>query len=668
MFESSVLKKFCIFSFFQIIGLSLFGGALDLSAQSPSDEWRRGGFDAMVAEPGQASSILSNPAGIKTKEERYRIRADRTKPGKKSEWIAEIVSADMFLSAEIWALLDTPSLIPYKLTSTFSLVPGLAKLAQGKTLSTDGESCEACAVVKVLQDLEPESYRKLTTGTGLPADPKELAVADLEKMNTVSRALVGRNLKNNPETVPTAIADVLVGQFLNNVRGWSFEHYSRTLSLSHVNDKNPVAWGFYFGLEQKAAFYSDKESIPLSLNLAEGLDMKTTVPIGFQLYVLAPLRFAFATDFGEAIPGFTFGLGLKFVPYVGVNQTTLGNFISRAISPSGFEVDDTLLTNALISSGGLNLGLDFGVQYHFGAISPKLEFLHTGLKISDLLGINVPFSDLPGLKDIFGDNGDQFRYAIDFDWGIYAEHQFPKYLQIFGGFELIQLRGLIPGGQSPYSALLEPIDHLRFLLGVGLFDNVLRLTAQYYNSYLSPGIMFNLGSLQLQAAFNIDVQALESIGLELALRFRGPHDGFNKRTPYRTYGRRTSKLPKPAREFQDLAIPTKEFKNTAIELSVIKNSAEPIVEAIEGVVVEANEEAALESTETLLVARAERIAETPGNKITANEMAPESKVTPKVTPEVITMGANVWVFVWFILLMIVSSSIIVYKLRRYLLY
>ncbi|MEM9424222.1 MAG: hypothetical protein AAF975_05485, partial [Spirochaetota bacterium] len=51
---------------FQRFSLALlvlwFVGSANLFAQAPTDEWRRGGLDAMVAEPGQASSILSNPA------------------------------------------------------------------------------------------------------------------------------------------------------------------------------------------------------------------------------------------------------------------------------------------------------------------------------------------------------------------------------------------------------------------------------------------------------------------------------------------------------------------------------------------------------------------------------------------------------------------------------
>ena len=65
-------------------------------AQAPTDEWRRGGLDAMVAEPGQANSLLSNPAGIKTNEERHRIFEEKDGPGKKYEWIIEFVSADYF--------------------------------------------------------------------------------------------------------------------------------------------------------------------------------------------------------------------------------------------------------------------------------------------------------------------------------------------------------------------------------------------------------------------------------------------------------------------------------------------------------------------------------------------------------------------------------------------
>ncbi|MEM9423533.1 MAG: hypothetical protein AAF975_01935, partial [Spirochaetota bacterium] len=112
-----------------------------------------------------------------------------------------------------------------------------------------------------------------------------------------------------------------------------------------------------------------------------------------------------------------------------------------------------------------------------------------------------------------------------------------------------QLRGLFPDGRSPYSALFEPLDHLRLLAGVGLFNNTLRIIAQYYNSNFSPAIMLNLGPFQFHAALNLSTSKVSGAwGLEITFRFRSPHDGFNKQTPYQTFARRANEKRKTVTE------------------------------------------------------------------------------------------------------------------------
>ena len=532
--DSLINKRLC----YQLVSLLfILGTAFNhLFAQAPTDEWRRGGLDAMVAEPGQASSILSNPAGIKTKEERHSIFESKENAGKKHEWITEVIAADFFLTGETWDLLIDPTTGIRKISSRFGDLADLSRLLRGQQVRSTG-------VVKTLQEITTPTYKTLVEGTGLPTDPTQLTSSDLAKMAQVDKDQLAKNLLD-VDGLSSSLANAFTKKSLDILGNLGLEHYSRIFSLSHVNDRKPLAWGFYFGFEQKVLVRTNLESanMPLNLkirnpNINRDIKLKVNVPIALQAYLVTPIRVAFAHDFGEALPGFTFGLGLKFNPYLGMNQESLGSIFSQIIesqtASSGKFDSQEMLSNVFGSTAGLNFGLDFGVQYHFGAILPQLEFLHAGLKISDLIGFNVPF---PGnFNDGSWGEHQKVRYALDFDWGIYAEHQFHKIAQVFGGFEIIQLRGLFPGGQSPYSALLEPVDHLRFLVGIGLFDNVLRLTLQYYNSNFSPGIMLNLGAFQLQTAVNVNSSAEGSWGLEASIRFRSPHNGFNKRTPYKTY-------------------------------------------------------------------------------------------------------------------------------------
>ena len=537
-------------------------------AQAPNDEWRRGSFDAMVAEPGQAASILSNPAGIKTKEQRYRRGDDKTKPGRKYDWIAEIASIDSTLSIDTWSLLEAPLSIPYRFSSVFSLLPGLFNILEGKWIQDGDSSFTRTGVLTLVRGLSPSVYQEVIKGTSLPKNRDILTMYHIKYLDDISKGNLESNTDKNFSNVLNDTTAFLQKEYLRQVRPINFKHYSRIAAFSYTNDENPLAWGFYFGLEQNASFRSYTESVSMSLSAElKGKQATVQVPVGFQAYLVAPLRVALATDFEEAIPGFTFGLGLKAVPFLGFNQTTWSNTITRSLLSGNLELGSELLINSFTSSGGLNLGLDFGVQYHFGSLLPELSFLHTGLKISDLLGFNIPFENSK-------QNGDSFRYALDVDWGIYAEHQFSKNVQVFGGFEIIQLRGLIPGQQNPYSALFNPVDHLRFQLGVSLFDNTVRFNLQHYNGNFSPGLMFNLGPLQLQSALNLKIED-GSWGFNLGLRFRFPHDGFNKRIPYKTYPKR-----KVNEKEQDNSTQQEELKD---ELKNIKQKIEELENTLDNI-------------------------------------------------------------------------------------
>ncbi|MEM9424960.1 MAG: hypothetical protein AAF975_09275, partial [Spirochaetota bacterium] len=255
---------------------------------------------------------------------------------------------------------------------------------------------------------------------------------------------------------------------------------------------------------------------------------------------------------------------------------------------------------------------------HFGAIMPQLSFLHTGLKISDLIGFNVPFSN----------KGEKVRYALDFDWGVYAEHQFPKYLRVFGGLELIQIRGLFPKGQSPYSALFEPIDHLRLLAGIGLFNNTLQFVMQYYNSNFSPSLMFNLGPFQLNAALNLSTSsATKAWGAEFTIRFRGPHDGFNKRTPYKTYSQWAAEKADQSKA-QDKAQDKAQGKDAE---SVKETSEETVLEAEQ--TAEASDQKNSETTAASTEASAEEATEIPASDAPSEENAGEGNAAPEAPVE-----------------------------------
>ena len=498
------------------LGVIIFALALPIFAQAPTDEWRRGGLDAMVAEPGQANSLLSNPAGIKTNEERHKVSEDKDDPGKKYEWIIEMVSLDFFLTGHILDLIKDPS--KSGIQSQLGLINETSDIIGGSV----GARQKSLDLIK---GLGKDFYNKLISDTRLAGiNLENLSLEDLRNLTEDDKNQLQKNLKDT-DGLLNQLTNSFIKLVVDQNRNIGFEHYSRTLSFAHVNDKRPLAWGFYLGLEQKLALQNGVQSVGVPLELKiEGLKLKTQLPIGFQLYLVVPLRLAFAHNFGEALPGFTFGLGFKAVPYFGMNQNGLGNLIS---SLQG-KADILELGKNLFGLSGINIGFDLGIQFHFGSILPQLEFLHMGLKISDILGFNVPF----------GKNGDDLRYAVDFDLGIYAEYQLWRFLQVFGGLEVIQLRGLFAGGQSPYSALFDGLDHLRLLGGVGLFQNILRFTFQYYNRTFSPGLLLSIGKSQIHVAFNINSRVEGSLGAEFSIRSQAPRDGFNKKTPYKTYVQR----------------------------------------------------------------------------------------------------------------------------------
>ena len=98
--------------------------------------------------------------------------------------------------------------------------------------------------------------------------------------------------------------------------GW--KSFSRLFGFSYINDKGSVAWSLYFGFEQsiavKLGVANKNIKVPMSFEIDQ-IRLRTDLPMGIKFYLLAPFRFALSTDFGEALPGFTFGLGFKFLPY-----------------------------------------------------------------------------------------------------------------------------------------------------------------------------------------------------------------------------------------------------------------------------------------------------------------------------------------------------------------
>ncbi|MEM9424259.1 MAG: hypothetical protein AAF975_05670, partial [Spirochaetota bacterium] len=96
-------------TFRPVLWFGFCGASFVLQAQAPTDHWRRGGLEPMVARPAGAASILVNPAGIQTKEERHPKNEERKLPGQKTDWIFEVVSVDMLLSSDAWNILMNPA-------------------------------------------------------------------------------------------------------------------------------------------------------------------------------------------------------------------------------------------------------------------------------------------------------------------------------------------------------------------------------------------------------------------------------------------------------------------------------------------------------------------------------------------------------------------------------
>lgn len=479
-----------------ILSLTLFIALLKpLSAQAPNDDWRRGAMDAMVAEPGLAGSLFTNPAGMKRSPYQNRSTAE-------SQWIFDALATDFFLTGDTWEAIINPNNFIDSYQSQFDSIENFIKLLDGN------EAIATTDNAKTINDLVLNYYQELIVGTGLPENAQDLDVEDLKAMNEDQRKKLSENIRDK-ENLKDALLDTFTENFFEDQRNLGLEQYLRLLSLTYADDRNPLAWGFYVGIEEKAVLRRNLLSTGMPLQFTvKDIDINTTLPIGVQLYVLTPIRLAFAHDFGGALPGFTFGIGLKLVPYLGINHVALGNLITASIEKNDLDVSK-VLTNAAMSLGGMNLGLDFGLQYQFAAIMPQLEFLYAGLKISDLIGFNIPFDT----------TNNELRYAIDFDLGIYADYEFSQNFSVFGGVEIIQLRGMFPGGQSPYSALFEPIDHLRLLTGMRLINNIFNISAQYYNSTFSPAIIFDIEGFQIRTALNLHTVNKGTWGLGFGLRY-----------------------------------------------------------------------------------------------------------------------------------------------------
>ena len=486
------------------------GGILDIFAQAPTDEWRRPGMDAMVAEPGQVASLLPNPAGLVNSKERRR----RNTEAPVRETLTELVSLGFLSDVAFWELIfdkdkrERAGEVRLGVLSSFSLLLG-------------GSLEDSDATLKLFQNLDRGSYEKIVRNTTALSrrTPASVRLRDIQAEGGDATE-IQNNLQRDPALVSAlsaAMQDVLFEGLENT--GW--KSFSRLFGFSYSKDSSALSWGFYFGFEQsiavKMGVANKKVKVPMMFEI-DRIRLRTDLPMGLKFYLLAPFRFVLATDFGEAVPGLAFGLGFKFVPYNGFNHYSFGNYLSRNMDASGLELDENAFGALLYRYSGLNLGLDFGVQYHFGAISPKVEFLHLGLKVSDLAGLNIPLRT----------GGDVLRYALDFDFGVYAEHTFRKNFQLFGGAELIQLRGMI-FDPSPFSSLYEPIDHLRVLIGIAVLDNLLRFTLQYYNSNLTFAAQLHAGIFQFGLGVSVNPAVPRSWGAEFTLRFRLPRDGFNRR-------------------------------------------------------------------------------------------------------------------------------------------
>ncbi|MEM9424357.1 MAG: hypothetical protein AAF975_06190, partial [Spirochaetota bacterium] len=268
----------------------LFCGA-SLFAQAPTDHWRRGGLEPMVAQPAGAASILVNPAGIQTKEERHPKNEERKLPGKKTDWIFEVVSADMLLSNDAWKLLMNPAGIIDKFTSALGYLTAMRggvlnppntgeaqsevqrNIARQISPNLDGGDTleeNRRKAVKIIKGLGQETYAKLKALGGgvrlqeLPQDVNDLTADHLKNLSEGSRRFIRLMLKTykwRPET--RDLPQKLAASMARNIAGdigvddLFLRQYLRLLELRHVNGKKLLAWGFALGLEQTAVLRSN---------------------------------------------------------------------------------------------------------------------------------------------------------------------------------------------------------------------------------------------------------------------------------------------------------------------------------------------------------------------------------------------------------------------------
>lgn len=468
-----------------------------LFAQSPTDEWRRVGIDPMVAEADALQSLRINPAGLKSFK-------------KNQDSYFDFGNAHALLSKDLFSLLSNPSAITTKFTDRLKAFEGVVNLFNGNP------SSDAQATADAINQIAGSAFTQLVAGTSLAGStPGSLTIAQITALTAADATQLQNNLTS--PALRSSLANSLIQYISDGLGILKAQAYIRALGVGTAYNNHALAWGWSFDIDLKAILKNSPTGrMPLRIDVPTGLPgignltLDANLPIVTQVYGAFPLRFGMAYDFTHIIPGMTFGASFKIVPYFGFNQDDLGAFLSSLLSAGGVP-SASLIEDALSKYGlGMNIGLDAGLQYHFGALTPALGWLSTGFKISDLVGFNFYF-----------DNADSFRYSIDFDWGIYMEQDFKQIIRLFGGMDIIQIRGLL-GDPSPYSALDTPFDHFRFQAGVGFLNNTIGAVFEVYQSVIKPGVYLNLGTFQIDAAMILgeDVQ----IGAEIAMRFRGKRE------------------------------------------------------------------------------------------------------------------------------------------------
>lgn len=486
LFKRSRNLFFLLLASYFLISQSLFG-------QAPLDEWRSDGNVPMTAQPHLSFGILSNPASIAQDKDQQSF-----------QFSFPLGRLELSSSYALRSFITAPEKLLNRFDGVLSALGNIGNLLDGAVGGSNADSS-----LPYLQGLDQATFDQIMAGTSLVGRlPSGLTALDLALLSNAETSQISQNIAALSSQIEKALVSAVASQFQRDLLSALGDDirlgfFAELINIGQAKSQGTFAWAWQLRIGAKALVDTGSfRSSPLKLNV-NNIDLQLDLPLLLQVYGEFAGRAAFSYKFDSLLPGMQLGLGFKLIPFIGINQDELFSAAAEGLGSGQLNVD--LILQGLISRlWKINAGLDLGLIYNFGGISPALSFLYTGLRISDLLGFTLSLAPGPA------------RYSIDFDWGVYLQHDFGQIVSLSGGIDILQIKGFFES--NPYSSLELPFDHFRFLAGVSFFQRRIGLSLQFYRRQFTPSLHFNLRSIELSAAFLLNTD--RDIGFKLQVQWR----------------------------------------------------------------------------------------------------------------------------------------------------